>query len=45
MLVKKEWTAWSRKRLYRREPYRRDCKGWFLFGILPIYVTIGNWYR
>lgn len=45
MIVKKEWTKWSTKRSRRRDPAFRDYKGWFLFGILPIYITMSNWYR
>lgn len=44
MIIKKEWTHFSIRRCRNRDACKCKCKGWFLFGILPIYMTVSDWY-
>lgn len=38
MLIQK---LWSKRNKFGR---RRNYRGWFLFGFLPVYIKMSDWY-
>lgn len=40
MIVYREW----KDRNHRTDEFRW-CKGWFLFGVIPLYLKLGMWNR
>ena len=41
MIVKKNWTKYKLGKDYRIKK-RYSCTGWFLFGIIPLYIIKYN---
>lgn len=39
MVVKKIWSKLNKKRWRRR-----NYTGWFLFGFIPLYIKMSDWY-
>lgn len=47
MLVKRSWarTKWMKVGYGAPGKYIAMYEGWFLFGILPLYIRHGHWQR